>query len=764
MGTRLSSSTLYAHLWGTPELTAVFDERAMLQTWLDVLAALARAQASLGIVPDSAAAALSDVGIGALDLGYVAEQTRATSHSTLGLIRGLLRVLPEHAREHVYVGATVQDVTDTWFGIVMRDVGAIVRRDLLAVEERLLELAREHRGTVMAGRTHGQPGAPITFGFKVASWADEVRRHLDRLREGAPRWSVGQLGGAVGALAFFGADGPELRARFCAELGLGDPGISWLTARDRVAEFGGVLAGVCGTLARIGTEVYELARPEIGELAEAAPPGAVSSITMPHKRNPEGSEHLDTLARLARSSAAVLLEGMVGGHERDGRSWKAEWIALPEVCQLTGTATSLALRLLDGLEVNTAAMAANAQRYGGGLTSERVLAGLSGVLGKHRAQQVLHEVLRESGEDLVAGLVARGVADEAQVRAWATGPAVDAAAGMVDGVLARSCAETVAPATAPAHDRFPLGVFPTPLHRARRLETALGCGPVWVKRDDLAGFGVAGNKTRPLEFLVAAALAEGADVLVTGGGAGSNFAPAAALAARVAGLDCELLVAGAPGGALAPNLALAVASGAVLRYTGADRSRLDRDVADRAAELRAAGRRPYAVPRGGSTGLGAVGFAAAAAELLAELTPALVVLSVGSGGSIAGLTAGFAAAGVDVPVLGVSVSRPPPDIAAHVAGLAADCAALLGGPVPAAPEWVDARGAGFGVASARDRDAARLALHTEGLLLDDSYGAKAFSALLDRLPAAGPVVYWHTGGVLPALTHLPASPDVEAPQ
>lgn len=445
MGTRLSSSVLYAHLWGTPELAAIFDERAMLQTWLDVLAALARAQAGLGIVPAEAAAAITEAArVDRLDLDLVAEQTRATSHSTLGLIRGLLRVLPEHAREHVYVGATVQDVTDTWFGIVMREVGAIVWRDLRALEAALLTLAAGHRDTVMAGRTHGQPGAPITFGFKVASWADEVRRHLDRLREGRERWLVGQLGGAVGALAFFGTDGPELRARFCAEVGLADPGISWLTSRDRIAEFGGVLAMVCGTLSRIGTEVYELARPEIGELAEAAAPGAVSSITMPHKRNPEGSEHLDTLARLARSSAAVLLEGMVAGHERDGRPWKAEWIALPEVCQLTGTATGLAVALIGGLEVDTEAMAANAARHGGGLTSERVLAGLSGVLGKHRAQQVLHEVLRESADDPVAGLVARGVADEAQIRAWSTGPAVDAAATMVDGVLARARAARAA--------------------------------------------------------------------------------------------------------------------------------------------------------------------------------------------------------------------------------------------------------------------------------------------------------------------------------
>jgi adenylosuccinate lyase len=439
VGTRLSTSRLYAHLWGTPELDALFDEPAMLQRWLDILVALASAQASLGIVPTSSAATLAKAArVEALDLDYVAEQTRLTGHSTLGLIRGLQRVLPAQVQEHVYVGATVQDLTDTWFGLLMRDVGAIVWRDVRALEERLLELAAAHRDTVMAGRTHGQPGAPITFGFKVSSWADELRRHLQRLRDGRPRWVVGQLGGAVGGLGFFGSDGPELRARFCAELGLADPGISWLTARDRIAEFGTVLAMVCGTLGRIGAEIYELARPEIGELAEAAPAGAVSSITMPHKRNPEGSEHLDTLARLARSSAAVLLEGMVAGHERDGRPWKAEWLALPELCQLTGAALRLAGRLMDGLEVYPEAMAETVRRYGPDLGSERVLAALSARIGKHRAQQALHELLIDDGTDLATGLAARGLAGEDEVRRWRASPSIEAAAAMVDTVLARA--------------------------------------------------------------------------------------------------------------------------------------------------------------------------------------------------------------------------------------------------------------------------------------------------------------------------------------
>jgi adenylosuccinate lyase len=292
----------------------------------------------------------------------------------------------------------------------------------------------------MAGRTHGQPGAPVTFGFKVASWADELRRHLDRLREGQSRWVVGQLAGAVGVLGFFGADGPELRRRFCAELELADPGISWLTARDRLAEFGIVLAMVCGTLSRVGTEIYELSRPEIGELAESAPPGAVSSITMPHKRNPEGSEHLDTLARLARSSASVLVEGMVASHERDGRAWKAEWIAFPEVCQLTGAALCLARQLVDGLVVDPVAMRDTVARYGPDLASEQVLVHLSARIGKHRAQRELHEVLREEGADLVSGLSARGLASAEEVQGWLRSPDVRGAVAMVDVVCARAAA------------------------------------------------------------------------------------------------------------------------------------------------------------------------------------------------------------------------------------------------------------------------------------------------------------------------------------
>ena len=426
MTARLADSAMYAHLWGTPESRAVFDERARLQGWLDVLAALARAQAAEGLLPTGAAATITELArVELLDLDLVAAQTRETGHSTLGLIRALEQVLPPEVHQHVYVGATVQDVTDTWTSLALREVCRLVRRDVLRAERAALGLAVRHRDTVMAGRTHGQPGAPITFGWKAASWADELGRHLDRLDEGAPRWLVGQLGGGVGTLAAHGAAGLAVRRRFCAELGLGEPVTSWLTARDRIAEVGHVLAMISGTLARIGAEVYELQRPELGELAEPARPGVVGSITMPHKRNPERSEHLDTLARLVRASSGVLLEGMTGAHERDGRSWKAEWLALPEVCLLTCTATQLAVELLDGLEVDIARMATN---LGPETRSEAALALLTPRLGKHEAQAALQAAL--AGPGLGALLTGDELAS--------LGPDTGSAGSMVDLVVARA--------------------------------------------------------------------------------------------------------------------------------------------------------------------------------------------------------------------------------------------------------------------------------------------------------------------------------------
>jgi adenylosuccinate lyase len=447
MTDRIADSALYRHLWGTDEARAVLGEEGRLRGWLEVIATLARVQADVGLIPEHAARLIAEhAEPGLIDLGYAAEQTRQSSHSMLGLIRALQAVLPAEARDYVYAGATVQDITDTWTALALRRIGGLAWRDLRTIEARLLELAAGHRDTVMAGRTHGQPGSPVTFGWKAASWADEIRRHLDRLREGAPRWLVGQLGGGVGSLVFYGDQGLDVRARFCAALGLADPGISWLTARDRGAEFAQLLALICGTLARIGGEVYELQRPEIGELREAASDGTVGSITMPHKQNPEASEHLDTLARLARSSAAVMSEAVVQQHERDGRGWKAEWVAWPETCLLATAALRTAVSLTAGLTVDAGAMRRNLARNGGYPVSERALARLTPALGARVAQDRLQRALadgRANGRTGEQALVAAGLFGPAEAAALTAEPDTGSCKQMTDliterGHLARS--------------------------------------------------------------------------------------------------------------------------------------------------------------------------------------------------------------------------------------------------------------------------------------------------------------------------------------
>jgi adenylosuccinate lyase len=441
MGARLTDSAAYAHLWGTDEARAIFDDDARVQTWLDVLVALADAQAELGIIPSTSADEIrGGACVDKLDLDYVASETRRTSHSTLGLINGLKQILPSDAAQHVYYGVTVQDVTDTGTSLATHRTAQLVERDLRAILTSLVELADTHRATAMAGRTHGQPGAPITFGLKAASWADELARHLVRLTEGRTRWFVGQLGGAVGTIGFFGADGPALRASFCARLGLADPGISWTSSRDRGAEFAHLLAMITGTLARIGNEVMELQRPEIGELREPSTADAVGSITMPHKRNPERGEHLDTLARIVRSQSAVMLEAMVHIHERDGRSWKAEWFALPEVCLLTCTAVAMARELIDGLEVHVVRMAANIEASSGHLSSERLLSALAPSLGKHAAQAQLQLLLADAQrnrQSLTEAVVAAGLLTAEQAAACVADIQAPAAAHDVSATVAR---------------------------------------------------------------------------------------------------------------------------------------------------------------------------------------------------------------------------------------------------------------------------------------------------------------------------------------
>jgi 1-aminocyclopropane-1-carboxylate deaminase/D-cysteine desulfhydrase-like pyridoxal-dependent ACC family enzyme len=316
---------------------------------------------------------------------------------------------------------------------------------------------------------------------------------------------------------------------------------------------------------------------------------------------------------------------------------------------------------------------------------------------------------------------------------------------------------------------YTLGAFPTPLARLHRIERALDLGPLYVKRDDLSGFGLAGNKTRPLQYLIAGALCAGSDVFVTGGRVESNFCAAAAAAARAAGLGCVLVIATPTGTPeLSANMRLARSAGAVIVWVQASGSGIDDAIRAHADQLAASGRTPYAVARGGSTPLGAMGFADAAGEITDQLTAAgiadaTVVCALGSGGSCAGLLVGRAELAASWRLIGVSVSRPIAELTDHLAELTAGCARLRGGaaPDPSGLILVDATDLPHGVMSAAQRELALTALRHEGLLLDASYTARAFEVAVrhaaenrDRA-----TVFWHTGGTLAAVRELFVAED-----
>ena len=395
MPVHLTDSLIYRNSWGTPELRELFDDVPRTRSWLDILALLAETQAEYGLIPlDAAQDVATTCRTVELNIAFFEEVRagfEATNHSTLGLILALQRRCPGNSGEWLYYGATVQDITDTWMALVLQRMREIVSRELNKIENNLSRLAAEHRNTIMAGRTHGQIGLPITFGFKAAIWAMEVRRHRQRLAELACRLNVGQLAGGVGSLSSLGSNALELQMSFMERLGLNAPAISWTTTRDTLAEWFNLLTLIASTSDKIGQEVYNLQRTEIGEVSEGFVTGTVGSITMPHKRNPEISEHLGTLARVIRHNSSLIVESLVHDHERDGRSWKAEWAVLGETCLAAGKLLALLETLTGNLVIHENRMLSNLEATGGFVLSEAVMLELAKRIGKQSAHTLVYE-------------------------------------------------------------------------------------------------------------------------------------------------------------------------------------------------------------------------------------------------------------------------------------------------------------------------------------------------------------------------------------
>ena len=401
MAIGILNSAIFADMFGAPAMRAVFGDMAFLARCAEVEAALARAQARLGVIPADAAAPISRAAAeivghpGALDLARLKRETENVGYPILPLVRQLADRSGEAGR-WLHWGATTQDIMDTAVVLQIRAGLELIEQDLTAVRGHLADLARRHRDTPMAGRTHLQHALPITFGYKAAMWLSALDRHAERLAQLRPRVLLAQFGGAAGTLASLGsgADVVKSRSELARELGLGDPPITWHVARDGIAETLQFLALLAGSLGKIAFDVMLMSATEFGEAAEPFVAGRGSSSTMPQKRNPISCELILAAAKVLRQQAGLVLDAMVTDFERATGPWHVEWVAVPEAFGYAAGALHQSRFLLGGLIVDPGRMAKNLGMTHGLIVAEAVMMGLAPHTGRNEAHDLVYDACR----------------------------------------------------------------------------------------------------------------------------------------------------------------------------------------------------------------------------------------------------------------------------------------------------------------------------------------------------------------------------------
>jgi 3-carboxy-cis,cis-muconate cycloisomerase len=384
-----ADSPILGTLYGSDAMRAVFDERAYFQRMLDVEAALARVQAQLGIIPTDAAAAITRAArVDNLVTEELAASARNVGYPVVGLVAGLSRAAGEAGR-WTHWGATTQDIMDTATVLQIRDGLALIRTALRGMVTALSAQADKHRRTVMAGRTHLQQALPITLGLKCAVWAQPLIAHIHRLDALRPRVQQVSFAGAAGTLASLGDQGIAVMEGLATELDLAAPAAPWHVSRDGFAETVAFLGLICGSLAKLATDVILLAQTEVGELAEPYVAGRGSSSTMPQKRNPIASEYILAAARTVHALVPVMLGAMAADHERATGPWQAELLALPQAFVLTHGALQHAGAIAEGMVIDAARMRRNLDLTGGLIVAEAVMMGLAPHIGRGEAHHVV---------------------------------------------------------------------------------------------------------------------------------------------------------------------------------------------------------------------------------------------------------------------------------------------------------------------------------------------------------------------------------------
>lgn len=411
--TAITDSQIYGNVFSTPQISSIWSDRNRTLQYLNFEAALARAQAKLGIIPQKACDEIvKHCKIEALDFDELKKQTELIGYPVLPVVQELVKKINKVEAglgEWIHWGTTTQDVTDTATVLQLRDTLALVEKALDAIISALVELCEKHKATPMAARSNLQQAVPMSFGFKMARLLATFKRHRERLLELRPRLLVLEFSGAAGTLATIteetSHDPPPpsdiplaLRCQrlLAEELRLGVPEIAWHTERDNFAEVSNFLALLMATCAKFATDLKLMMQLEVGEAREPYVPHRGSSSTMPQKRNPIASAYICSMASSVRTMANGMTEAIVADHERSTGPWEIEWIMLPQICALSHACLTHTHYLLADLEVDEEGMKRNLALSKGAIVSEAVMMGLGKTMGRQRAHDLVYELCRKA--------------------------------------------------------------------------------------------------------------------------------------------------------------------------------------------------------------------------------------------------------------------------------------------------------------------------------------------------------------------------------
>jgi 3-carboxy-cis,cis-muconate cycloisomerase len=413
-------------LFTTAAMATVFAPEAHIRAILQFEAALARAEAAVGIIPRNAADAIASTCRDAtLDVATLYREAASAGTVAIPLVRMLTELVGEEAGRFVHWGATSQDAIDTALVLQMREGLDLLMTELLGICTACAKLAEQHRHTLMAGRTLLQQALPISFGLKAARWLGLATRQVRGLRELRHQALVLQFGGAAGTLAALGDAGLHVAERLAEDLDLPLPELPWHAERDRVAQVAAALGVTAGSMAKIATDLVLLAQTEVGEVAEGAAPRKGGSSAMPQKRNPVDATIALAAARLAIGGVGVVLAALAQEHERGVGGWQAEWQAMPDLFRHTTGAVARVRSALYGLEIDAEQMRANLDRSGGLLMAEALTMALAPQLGRPEAQRLVKEII---GRVQAGSITFRQAAhDDPHIRAVLSPEALDRA-------------------------------------------------------------------------------------------------------------------------------------------------------------------------------------------------------------------------------------------------------------------------------------------------------------------------------------------------